>query len=351
MTKFHTLTDARNPVVFTRLEALTPAPGQPGFYPGVLIIEKGPAKGHYAVQDGDRVVNFNSDNPDHAQLQKYPIIIGDAALDDVTRCGVEAENTKCKLDHGSTVRDIVGVYSSFRREGDQVRADLTLMVSSQYREYVEELFAKFSKKVGNSIDFDSSYEIQGNVAVSRCVKLYSVDIVDAPAATSSLFNEQINLPQTNMPLSKEDLEAITGVVTTAVETRFSALEKGINTRFDKIETTVTKLEEGDDEDDAEKKKKKKDEEDSGKEAMSEARIQKAVLAGIREVLPKATLDNLTSLAAKRDDTKDEYAEKVQLCEAAGLKGTQITRHIAAKYPTIYNTKFGNGGGQKGSAKS
>lgn len=356
-TRFHSLSVDRSPVVFTQLEAITPKTGQPGFYPGVLIIQKGPAKGHFAIKEEDgRVVNCDWDNPEHLAAKKYPIMMGDDMLNDVVRCGTENENTKAKLDHGETVRDIVGGYSNFSRDGDQVRADLTLMDSSIHREYVEELFAKFAKKVGNSIDFNYRYEIQGEVAVARCNKLNSVDIVDAPAATNSLFNENPNTPPPqHMPLSKEDLDAIGN----ALESRFSKLETGIKTRLGEIETRLEKgpwneppdgkkMEEGDD--DKDKKKDKKDDDDK-KDAMSEGKIEKAVLSAVRQIFPKAVVENLASLGQGNGAAKDEYAEKVALCEAAGLKGTQVVRHIAAKFPEIYNAKFGDGGGQKGGAST
>lgn len=344
--KLHSLVSDLSPLVFTRFEAKKD-PAHPGFYAGVLIIQKGIAKGHYAVQEGSKVVNFDCTNPDHAELRKYQIVIGDETLDDVERCGVEADSTKCKLDHGATIKDIVGNYGTFRRDGDKVRADLTLMQSAPMRSYVEELFEKFAKKVGNSIDFDYRYEIQGDVAVARCVKLNSVDLVDAPAATNSLFNE--NPTPTNpahMPLDTKDLEAIG----TLIDGKLSAVKTDLNSQLTALSK---KMEEGDDDADEEKKKKDaedKKKEDDDKAAMSAGHIEKAVMAGIQKLLPKATVDNLNSLAARGGD-KDEYAEKVTLCEAAGITGPQVARYIAAKFPAIYNAKFGNGGGQKGSAKA
>lgn len=351
MSRFHSLTDGRVAISFSHFEA-KPDAAHPGSYAGVLIIQKGVAKGHYAVKDGARLVNFDAANPDHAELRKYQIVIGDDTLDDVVRCGAEAESTKCKLDHGATIKDIVGDYATFRRDGDQVRADLTLMASTQHRAFVEELFAKFSKKVGNSIDFDYRYEIQGEVAVARCVKLNSVDIVDAPAATNSLFTENPNpTPPSNMALSKEDLDAITGTVNTAVDARFSKLEKDINTRFDEVKT---KMEDGDDADEKKKKddeeKKKKDDADGG-EKMSAGAINKAVLSAVREIFPKATVDNLNSLAAGTNTPKDEYAEKYAAALALGMSAVQATKFMANKHPGLYNAKFGNGGGGKGSAKT
>lgn len=347
MTRLHALTE--NPrVVFTQLEAIKA--GKPGFYPGVLILEKGAAKGHFAVKESDgRVVNCDWNNPEHATMQKYPIVMGDAMLDDVVRCGMESETTKAKMDHGSTVRDIFGDYSNFKRDGDQVRADLTLMNSTPHREYVEELFAKFAKKVGNSIDFNYQYEIQGDVAVSRCKKLNSVDIVDAPAATNSLFHENNPTPiPKHMPLDKADLDAIKGVVASEVETRFTALETGINTRFGKIET---KLEEGDKKGEEDDEKKKKDKEDKSEMSKTEMRamIETATLSAVQKILPKVAIENLTSLAAKAEGN-DEYDTKHAALVASGVPTGQATRFMANKHPQLYTAKFGAGGGQKGSAK-
>ncbi len=344
-TRFHALIADLSPLVFTHFEA-KPEAGQPGCYAGVLVIQKGVAKGHFAVkEEGGRIVNFDPNNAEHAELRRYQIVIAEETLDDVARCGFES--IKCKLDHGGTVKDIVGAYSAFRREGDQVRADLALMDSTPHRAYVMELFADFAKKVGNSIDFDYRYDLKGDVAVARCVKLNSVDIVDAPAATNSLFHEPTNPPEKYTMLTAEDLAAITGVVNTAVENRFGVLQTGIETRLGKIETTVTKLEEGDGDDEDEKKKKAKEKEEAdGKEAMSAGAIQKAVMAGIQAVLPKAALSSLGTAGQQPAASKDEYADKLALCEAAGIKGSAAIRHIAAKFPAIYNAKFGGGSAAK-----
>lgn len=328
-----------NHLSFTRFEAL--GVGQkPGFYPGVLIIETGPAKGHYAVkEDSGRVVNFDAGNPAHAKLQKYPIYIAPETLADVVSCGAGNKSTKCKLDHGSTVRDVVGSYGAFCMDGDQVRADLSLMKSSPHRPYVEELITDFSEKFGNSIDFDYQYEISGDKAIARCVKLNSVDIVDTPAATSSFFSEP-NQPNElkHMPLDKADLDAIRGVVTEQLDTRLATLEKGINTRF-------TKLEEGGEESEEEKKKKKDKEEEDKKTEMS-ALVAKTVLSAMQSVLPKAQLTSLATPAVSTggDDT---YEGKLALCKSLGIGEGQAIRHIAQKFPALHNAKFG---GQVVSAK-
>lgn len=330
-----TLSSTGERLSFARFQAL-PDKDKPGFYAGVLIIEKGPAKGHYAVkEEGGKVVNYDGNNPEHLKLQKYPIQIGDVTLDDVLRCGNEADNVKCKLDHGATVRDIVGDYATFKRDGDQVRADLSLMESTPHRAYVEEIITKYSKKIGNSIDFDYVYDIKGNVAVARCVKLNSVDIVDAPAATNSLFQEQPN-PNQYMPLTAEDLTAIRGCVKDEVTAQFSAVETKLNTRFDEIKA---KMEDGEESD--EDKKKKEAEEKEGDAKLSTL-VKTAALAAVREVLPKTTLENLATLGQQVKSGTDQYQEKHDAAIAAGIKPAQAAFHIARTFPAIYNAKFGNG---------
>lgn len=334
-TCFSKLAIAFSPITFTQFDA-KPDAAKPGFYSNVLILQKGAAKGHYAVKDGNRMVNFNASNPDHAELRKYQIVIGDETLDDVTRCGAEAENTKCKLDHGATVRDIVGNYTTFRRVGDQVRADLTLMKSTPHRGYVEELFSDFAKKVGNSIDFDYQYDIQGEHAVARCVKLNSVDIVDAPAATNSLFNEN-QPPPNHMPLSKEDLDAINGVVTKAVDAKFGSLQTDLNTRLGKIETSVTKLEEGDGkkEEEDDDKKKKKDEDADSAAKMSEI-ANKAALSAVEAAFPKLQREQFAKLSTgDTGKSKFEQLVDVQLAAGAPSRGIAIQR-AARDHKTEYN---------------
>jgi len=280
------------PLTFTQFRARPDEAGKPGYYPGVLIIEMGPAKGHFAVKDGSRVINYQPSNPAHAALQKFQIVIGDDTLDDVVTCGMESETTKCKLDHGATVRDIVGDYSKFQRNGNQVRADLMLMESTPHRAYVEELFKKFSKKIGNSIDFDFSYDIKGDVAIARCRKLNSVDIVDAPAATKSLFNENPNHLTTlpHMPLDANDLKAIGDLV----DTKLTAHKTEITGQLSAI---TAKFEEG------EKKEEEKDEKEKEKDsATDEAKMSeiasRAALAAVDAAFPKAQREQFSKITTQ-----------------------------------------------------
>lgn len=311
------------PLAFTQFQAL-PDGAKPGHYPGVLVIQKGPAKGHFAVQDGARVVNYNPSNPEHAALQKFQIMIGDDTLADVLECGLANEVTKCKLDHGSTVRDIVGDYSKFNRDGDKVRAELNLDSRLDGYAHAVALIERLSQKIGNSIDFDYFYEIQGNVAIARCRKLNSVDIVDAPAATNCLFAQNLtnNPAPTHMPLDANDIKTIGemldsrfGTIKTDFETKFSALSK--------------KFEEGG-EDDDEKKKKKADEE----KAEMDAKIEKASLAAVEKAFPKAQREQFSKITTQTD-SPFEVAVQAQLAAGALNRGIAIQR-VSRDLPAVYN---------------
>jgi len=319
--------EIETPLTFTRFQALPGDAAKPGHYPGVLIIEKGLAKGHFAVKDGNRVVNYQPANPEHASLQKFQIVIGDDTLNDVVACGLENETSKCKLDHGATVRDIVGDYAKFRRDGDQVRADLTLMDSTGHRAYVEELFKKFSKKIGNSIDFDFSYDIKGDVAIARCRKLNSVDIVDAPAATKSLFNENPNnpTPPTHMPLDAKDLEAIGNLV----DTKLTAHKTEITTQLSAL---TAKFEEGEKDEKKEEKEEKDEEKDSAK--MSEI-ASKAALAAVEAAFPKAQREQFAKLNGDAGVSKFEQLIQAQLAAGAPNRGIAIQR-AARDHRNEYN---------------
>lgn len=325
------------PVFVTRFDAKRDA-AKPGFYSGVLIIEKGFAKGHYAVKDGTLVKNYDPENPSHVGLMKYPIHITDQTLNDVVACGnsTNDDQTKCKLDHGSTVLAIVGNYNNFRRDGDGVRADLSLFANAQYRAHAMDIIDNCSKNIGNSIDFNYGYEIEGNVAIARCRKLNSVDIVDSPAATKSLFNDptQPNNTAENMPLSQEDLNAIGNLV----DTKLTSVETKLATRFSGIESKITKLEDGGSDDD-EKKKKKDDDDKTGLSAKNlDEVIGKAVLSAVTAHMPRVAPVNTNDDAARTaaDAGKSTFEKLVDSHVALGAPRGIAIQRAAKDNKTAYN---------------
>lgn len=326
------------PLSFTRFQALPGDSSKPGCYPGVLVIETGAAKGHFAVKDGNRIVNYNPTNPDHGKLERFQIVISHETLDDVVKCGIENELTKCKLDHGSTVRDIVGEYGKFRRDGSQVRADLELDSRLDGYDHALALVDKFAKKIGNSIDFDYTYEIKGDVAIARCRKLNSVDIVDAPAATKALFSQNLTTqPTPHMPLDAADIKVIGDLF----DTKFSSVNTEFATLKGEVSTLSKKFEEGD----GEKKNKDEDEKKEAEMAAKFAEIaSKATLAAVETAFPKAQREQFAKLGEVPGKSKFEQLVDTQIAAGAANRGIAIQR-IARDHADVYNAHMSaqNGG--------
>ena len=328
--------------IFTRFEALPSTAA--GYYPGVLIIEVGPAKGHYAVrEENGRVANFNATNPAHNGLQKYPIHITEETLNDVVRCGNEDENAKCKLDHGSTVQDIVGSYTAFRRDGDKVRADLTLDSDLSGYKQANKLIQKFSKKIGNSIDFDYVYEISGDKAIARCIKLNSVDIVDTPAATKAFFSQKPSQSVQYTMLTPEDTATITNAITTAVQASEQRLQTNFSAAVDKA--VKSRFEEEKKEDDEDEKKKKKDDDDKKDKEQMASLVATATLSAVKSLFPTMKVENLSGAAAVPAPvvTENAYVAKFKAAKELGLTDAGAIKHIAEHFPAIYNAQLASGG--------
>lgn len=102
---------------------------------------------------------------------------------------------KVKLNHGSSVSDIIGTISGFRIDGQQLRGDLKLLKSSPHFDYVKELIATMPHAVGMSIHFSYTTEDRDEKKFVRIVDLFSCDLVDRPAANpSGLFGAGSNPP-------------------------------------------------------------------------------------------------------------------------------------------------------------
>lgn len=93
---------------------------------------------------------------------------------------------KVKANHGTGVEAIVGALRDFRIEGNQLKADLHLLKSSGEQARILEMASTMPESFGLSTAF--SGEPQDGFA--RCTELYSVDLVDDPAANpSGLFSK------------------------------------------------------------------------------------------------------------------------------------------------------------------
>jgi hypothetical protein len=96
---------------------------------------------------------------------------------------------KVKMTHEGDAGDIIGYLTGFRIEGEQLIADLNLLKSSRFREYVLEIAQAIPDTFGLSISFSGPVEDKDGADYARCLEIYSADLVAEPAANpSGLFD-------------------------------------------------------------------------------------------------------------------------------------------------------------------
>jgi hypothetical protein len=155
---------------------------------GVSVITEGDALGH----------KFTIDATTLAQVKQC----ADAFSDGV----------RVKIEHGTGFESIVGVLKNFRIDGAQLRADLHLIKSHPQTETILEMAEKFPGSFGLSISFSGNPDENG---AARCLDLYSVDLVDMPAANpNGLFSaravdsktkpEQMNVAEISAAVEKSN---------------------------------------------------------------------------------------------------------------------------------------------------
>ncbi len=306
----------------------------------VLVISEGPAKGHFCVEQNGKLRPFNPDDASHEKLEKIPIFITSQTLAEVAQSGNSRSEVKAKLDHGETVRDTFGGYSNFRVEGTNVYADLKFLEGTPHRSFVEGIASRFAHEFGNSIDFQSAYTLGKDatgkkIAIANCLRLGSIDLVDSPAATNSLFEEIESTTPDYMPLSPEDLATIGDMIAKAV-TDATAADKTQDAAT--IEERLAKLEAPPAEkSDADKDKEKKDA-DAAQEKMN-ALIEKAALKVANDTFTKLSTGFVkTSDAQKPTATEDaETFIATQLSTGCLNRASAIAR-MAKDKPDLY-TRF------------
>jgi hypothetical protein len=111
-----------------------------------------------------------------------------------------------KMNHGSGFDAIVGVLKNFRIElateksmGDKIgqcdclRADLHLLKSHPLFDQICEMCDAMPESFGLSISFSGNADTIDEMDFARCTELYSVDLVEAPAANpNGLFNSKVD---------------------------------------------------------------------------------------------------------------------------------------------------------------
>lgn len=276
--------------------------------PNLLIAQVGPAKGHFCVEKNGRMIPATDEDYELRRESLVPVFLDAKTLEQMAESGNSRPEIKAKLKHGD-IDDLIGGYSGFRMEGDKLRADLKFMtkIPAENRDYVIEMAQRFSTEVGNSVDFDPVFESGfapdgKKIALARCKKLSSVDVVDTPAATSGLFSE-IENPNSPMALDTETLAAINEAVQASVK---GALES----HTDAMGKLNEKLDAANAEPSDEEKKKKSDEEDAAAEKMAAKAAEKLTLSVgriVKDQLQALTGNKAIDLGTKKETTEPETA--------------------------------------------
>ena len=136
-----------------------------GILSGVSVITEGPALGHNIWIDAKTVQQ-------------------------VKGCASQfSGGVKVKMNHGTGVESIVGVLKAFRVEGPKLLGDLHLLKTHTDFAKIVEMATNMPESFGLSIAFSGEVEEVNGKRTARCLELYSIDIVDSPAANpSGLFS-------------------------------------------------------------------------------------------------------------------------------------------------------------------
>lgn len=145
---------------------------------------------------------------------------------------------RVKSNHGTGFDAIVGTLKNFSIDGKQLRADLHLLRSHSLFNQVLEIASTFPESFGLSVHFSGVTEENGKSQYARCDELYSVDLVDRPAANpSGLFSAKaVDYPKHDMAEKSflEELKAFVGISKELSEPKISELSV-------KLVTTETEL--------------------------------------------------------------------------------------------------------------
>jgi len=164
---------------------------------GVSVITEGDALGHGVMIDAMSLATIK----EHAMMK--------------------ANGVKVMLDHDDGIENTIGVMRNFAIEGIQLRADLQLLKAHGETPLIIEMAETMPELFGMSISFSGTLEEIGGVYYVRCEELYSIDIVDMPAANpSGLFSAKVDSTQKAM-----DLQAITIELSAEKELRAAAAEQ------------------------------------------------------------------------------------------------------------------------------
>ena len=193
-----------------------------GIIRGVSLITEGPALGHGVMVDAK-------------------------TLQQVKQAASEySGGLKVKLNHSGQAGDIIGYVDTLRIDGKKLLGDLHLLNNSPHRDYILEIAQKIPDTFGLSIAFSGPSELAADkkTVLQRCSEIFSVDVVDSPAANpDGFFSRTLNLQPaggavapanvtttTKSPMNEDLKSQIAGMIESAMMgfgERLSKLEAGM----------------------------------------------------------------------------------------------------------------------------
>jgi len=160
----------------------------------------------------------------------HNVKIDATTLSQVKACAeTSAGGVKVKVNHDTGFEAITGVLKNFTIEGNQLFANLHLLKAGDYYAKLLEMAQTIPESFGLSVCFSNLPVTIGNDQFARCLELYSIDLVDQPAANP---NGLFSIPQ-NMNI--ETLHTLANTAPKSATVTFAALV----TRANETKTTLT----------------------------------------------------------------------------------------------------------------
>lgn len=172
------------------------------------------------------------------EAEGHNLQVDDVTLKQLQTCAKSRGKVPVNLDHGTGVKDLNGYLTSFRMDGNKIRADWHLLKTHDETPKMLERSEVMPDCFGMSTAFKGPPEgvpIGGGKMAARCEKLLSVDCVTRPAANAGLFSEKVDTVKKGMAKENKAAEK-TGQVQEPVtlETLAAQLQQ-ITSRLDEHE--------------------------------------------------------------------------------------------------------------------
>ena len=263
-----------------------------GVIRGVSLITKGPALGH-------------------------GVMIDDKTLEQVKVAAEQyAGGLKVKLNHSSGAGDIIGFIDTLRIDGEKLLGDLHLLQNSPHRSYILEIADRIPDTFGLSIAFSGPSEKSSDklTTLQRCSEIYSVDLVDSPAANPSGFfarklkqlqSGEVEQPEAKieieLPMNEEMKKAIEGMIQSAM--------MGMSDKIAKLESMLPPIED-------------KPAAMSAQNEVVQLAANTAALAAVKEFAKSfgAPAAPVASAEAPKPAVQSQKFEEIVAAKASELKG-------------------------------